>query len=224
MGAPIYLSKTFHNQQLSGHTVWRWRMDRSRQTSLTAATAIMAGGLVEAAAFIPFTIAHGPTSYNLGNEVLGWDMHRWGFIMGSIPQLLVGTGLWPLRGLVAGGRRIAIAALSVMCVTMFLFAAMTVIGQSMGPPFDLFVLAPACVVATSTTACRGAIRGLLAGLATLYVVPIAFVWVPMETSDSIGGFRIFGLIAYAAVGSLWAALGAVLLRSGATQGQTSPGS
>ena len=45
-------------------------MDRSRQTSLTAATAIMAGGLVEAAAFIPFTIAHGPTSYNLGNEVL----------------------------------------------------------------------------------------------------------------------------------------------------------
>ena len=70
MGAPIYLSKTFHNQQLSGHTVWRWRMDRSRQTSLTAATAIMAGGLVEVAAFIPFTIAHGPTSYNLGNEVL----------------------------------------------------------------------------------------------------------------------------------------------------------
>lgn len=92
-------------------------MDRSRQTSLTAATAIMAGGLVEAAAFIPFTIAHGPTSYNLGNEVLGWDMHRWGFIMGSIPQLLVGTGLWPLRGLVAGGRRIAIAALSPSCAS-----------------------------------------------------------------------------------------------------------
>ena len=35
--------------------------------------------------------------------------------------------------------------------------------------------------------------------------------IPLETSDSFGGFRIFGIIAYGGVGVLWAAYGVTLL-------------
>ena len=59
-------------------------MDNPRST--VAATAMVVGGIIAGAAFVPFTIAHGPTSYNLEREVLGWDMHDWGFLMGTIPR------------------------------------------------------------------------------------------------------------------------------------------
>jgi hypothetical protein len=183
-------------------------MDRSRST---AATAIFAGGVVAVVAFIPFTLAHGPTSYDLEREVLGWDMLQWGFLMGTIPELLVGAGLWRLRGLLAGDSRVAIRALTVMCIAMFLFAAMNVAVRAIGPPFDLFLLAPACLVAAKTTATRGALRGMLSVLAAAYCVALAIGLLPQETSDSFGGFRIFGLIAYAGVGALWAVLGARIL-------------
>ncbi|RYV52802.1 hypothetical protein [Pengzhenrongella frigida] len=159
---------------------------------------------------MPFTLAHGPTSYNLEGEVLGWDMHRWGFLMGTVPPLLVGAGLWPLRVLVAGGRRAALRALSAICVAMFLFAAMNFAYRALGPPFDLLVLAPASVVA-ALTARKGPIRALLGLLAAAYCCALAMLLIPLETSDSFGGFRTFGVIAYAGVGVLWAALGVTLL-------------
>lgn len=140
--------------------------------------------------------------------------------MGSIPQVLVGAGLWRLRDAVAGGRRIAIRSLTVMCVAMFGFAAMNLVVQAIGPPLDLFILAPASVIAAATTARRDATRALLVSLAAAYAGAVAFALIPLQTSDSFGGYRIFGLIAYAAVGALWAALGAVLLRSDQTSGPT----
>ena len=60
---------------------------------------MVVGGILSSGVFVPFTIAHGPTSYNLEREILGWDMHNWGFLMGTLPPLLVGAGLWSLRGL-----------------------------------------------------------------------------------------------------------------------------
>ncbi len=170
------------------------------------------GGLVAVVTFIPFTNAHGPTSFNVEREVLGWDMHRWGSVMGTVPQALVGLGVWRLRDQLAGGRRIASRALTVMCVAMFLFAAMNLVMRAIGPPLDLFLVAPAGIVAATTTAARGATRGLLVALAGSYAASLVLALVPLETSDSFGGYRIFGLIAYAGVGALWAALGAVLLR------------
>lgn len=175
-----------------------------------AATAMVVGGVVASVVFVPFTLAHGPTSYNLEVEVLGWDMHRWGFLVGTVPPLLVGAGLWSLRGRVAGERRAAIRALTVICVALFLFAAMNLAFRALGPPFDLFLLAPASVVA-ALTARKGPIRALLGLLAAAYCAALTLSLIPMESSDSFGGFRIFGSIAYAGVGVLWAALGVTLL-------------
>jgi len=190
---------------------YRERSAMVRPSSTAAATSIVVGGILAGAAFAPFTIAHGPTSYNLEHEVLGWDMHRWGFLIGTIPPLLVGAGLWSLRALVAGGRRPAFHALTVMCVAMFLFAAMNVAFRAMGPPFDLFLLAPATVVAALTGAGKRPIRAVLGLIAAAYCAALVIAMIPPETSDRFGGFRIFGGVAYAGVGVLWAIFGVLLM-------------
>lgn len=193
-------------------------MDRLRPTA--AATAIVVGGVVAAVTFLPFTLAHGPTSYNLEREVLGWDMHRWGWLMGTIPELLVAVGLWRLRELVAGERRATVGALGVMCAAMVLFAAMNGVLGAIGPPLDLLLLAPASVLAALTTPRRGPTRAMLVALAAAYCAALAVGVIPPETSDRFDGARVFGLIAFVGVGALWATFGAVLMREGQTRNYT----
>jgi hypothetical protein len=177
-----------------------------------AAAAILVGGVVGAVTFLPFTLTHGPTSYNIQREILGWDMHRWGLVMGTVPEVLIAAGLWRSRVRVAAGRRVTTAALAVMCVTMVLFAAMNLLFGAIGPPFDLFLLAPGSVVVALTATARGTARALLTALAVAYCAATAVGLIPLETSDSFGGYRVFGLIAYVGVNALWAAFGAVLMR------------
>lgn len=177
-----------------------------------AGAAMLVGGVVGALAFLPFTLAHGPTSYNIEREVLGWDMHRWGLLMGTVPEVLIAVGLWRSRERV-GERRVTTAALAVMCVTMLLFAATNLFFAAIGPPFDLFLLAPASVVVALTATVRGPARALLTALAVALCSATAIGLIPLETSDSFGGYRIFGLVAYVGGNLLWAAFGAVLMRS-----------
>jgi len=93
---------------------------------------------------------------------------------------------------------------------MFLFAVMNAAFRAIGPPFDLFVLAPASVVAALTLR-SGLIRRVMGLLATAYCAALATGLIPLETSDKFGGFRIFGIIEYAGVGVLWAAFGIIFL-------------
>ena len=194
-------------------------MDLSRST---AAAAMIVGGALTTLLFIPFTIAHGPTSVNLEREVVGWDMHTWGLLMGTVPPLLISTGLWALRPTLSGGRTAARRALTVMCVAMVLFAAMNAAFRAIGPPFDLLLLAPASVVVALTSAKRGRVRVLLATLAAAYVIGLALALVPSEFYDRYDGYRIFGIVAYAGVGALWAVLGTSLLREGREAVELSP--
>lgn len=185
------------------------RMDASRSTA--AAAAMVVGGVLATVLFVPFTIAHGPTSVNLEREVGGWDMHTWGLLMGTIPPLLISSGLWALRPTLAGESVTARRALTVMCVAMVLFAVMNSAFGAMGPPFDVFVLAPASVVVALAISRRGRARVLLVTLAAAYVIGLALSLVPAEFYDRYDGYRVFGIVVYAGVGALWAALGTVLL-------------
>lgn len=191
-------------------------------TSRSAAAAMMLGGLLTAALFVPFTLAHGPTSVDLEREVAGWDMHAWGFLLGTVPPLLVGGGLWLLRERIAGGRRTSYGAVTVMCVAMFIFAAMNLTFRAIGPPIDLFLLAPASVVAALTTGPTGTVKMALRLIALAYVVAMALALVPREVYDDYDGYRVFGVVAYATTGLLWAVLGSILLRESRTEATVSP--
>jgi hypothetical protein len=69
------------------------------------------------------------------------------------------------------------------------------------------------VVAAATSTERGPVRTLLAALATAYCLALVISMVPLSTSDDYAGFRVFGVVAYAGVSLLWAAVGTCLLRS-----------
>lgn len=183
----------------------RWR---------AAAIAVVAGGLVMAALFIPFTLTHGPTSFNEESEILGWDMHVWGLLLGLLPNLLIAAGLWPLRPHLSGPRRGARIAATVISVAFSVDAIVNLAFRALGPPFVLFVLAPTLVRLASLMpgAGRGANRSrfTVGALGLVYVVAIAFALIPLETADGFGGFRVTGAIAYGLGGLLWAVLGLTL--------------
>lgn len=140
-------------------------------------------------------------------------MHGWGLLLGSVYPLLFGAGLWPLRRHLAGGRRTSLWSLTVVCVTFFLLVLLTVLGGSLGPPYDIIILAPATVVAAITTPRRGAMRAILIAIAASYIAAIAVGSIPGQAGDDIGSFRIFGVLGYAVPGALWATLGGAVLMS-----------
>ena len=88
-----------------------------------AALGMVLGGLLMTVLYVPFTIAHGPTSFNLDNEVLGADMLLWGFLLGVLPCLLLGPALWRLRDAAAGARPITRTAWTIVACLLLLSAA-----------------------------------------------------------------------------------------------------
>lgn len=182
------------------------------------AWAVVAGGLAMAGLVVPFTLTHGPTSYNEERVLLGADMHRWGLLLGVVPNLLIVAGLWASRRRLAGGRRAALAGVTVVCVALTGSAALDLGFGALGAPFALFALVPALLIAAAT-APREAVRGArtaLAVLDTVLALALAVALVPQDVSDAHGLFRVFCLLAYGAAGLAWAGLGLTLSRGSAT--------
>ncbi len=184
------------------------------RSDAVAAVAVVVGGLLMAALFIPFTLAHGPTSFNEERVVLGLDMHGWGLLLGTLPNLLIGLGLWRLREAISGGRRAATIVLAIMCVAMLLDALANLALGGLGAPFVLFVLAPTTLALAALTAARGAaggrLRVLMAAVGLILAGSLVLALIPNDTSDSFGGYRIFGTAGYAITGILWSVIGTSL--------------
>ena len=168
---------------------------------------IAAGGVLMTLLFIPFTLAHGPTSFNEEKVVLGLDMLGWGFAMGVVPNVLIAAGLWRCRDWLAGEHRTARIALTVICVALLLSAAMDLGFRALGPPFSVFILAPATTVAALTLPSPITARMLMAGLSLCLWIGLVLALIPLETQDGFDGYRITGGVMYGAVGLLWAAFG-----------------
>lgn len=193
------------------------RAGARRSRSVRAApAAIIAGGLLMAALFVAFTAAHGPTSVNEEREVLSWDMHTWGLLLGVAPNLLIAGGLWRLREWLAGGRRAAAAVVVAGCVALVLDAAMNLAFRALGPPFALFLLAPATIALAGLIPAGGAAgartRVAVAGLGVILAAGLALALIPQEASDSFGGYRVFGTVVYGLGGVAWVLLGLSLAR------------
>lgn len=167
-----------------------------------AVAALTAGGLAMVVLWIPFTLAHGPTSYNEERVVAGMDMHGWGFLLGVVPNLAIAAGLVAARAALSEGRRGSARALWVVIGALVASALLDLRFRALGPPFSLFVLAPATIALAALGRDRG-LRRAWVFLATAYLTAIGLALVPLETSDSFGGYRIYGLAAHVASGCAW---------------------
>ena len=164
--------------------------------------------------FVPFTITHGPTSFNEERTLFRLDMHSWGLLLGVAPNVLIAAGFWTMRRRVAGSSRLAVAACTTICAVLGLSAIADLAFRALGPPFGLFVLAPAAVVVCVSAAPRGAVnaraRVPIGVLAAVLTTGLILALLPAQTSDSFSGYRIFGVLVYATAGIAWAILGLML--------------
>ncbi|PKH37535.1 hypothetical protein SAMN05192575_101525 [Nocardioides alpinus] len=191
----------------------------TRLRSAVPALLIALGGLAMIALWIPFTLAHGPTSYDEERVVGGMTMIGWGFLLGVVPNVLVGVGLVVARSRLRESRGRA-RALAVVVAALLGSALLDLAFLALGPPFSIFLLAPA-TLALAVLSRGSGLRWGWALLATAYFVALGLLLVPQATSDGFGGFRIYGLAAHVGVGLGWVVLAAGIRTSG-RDGSISP--
>ncbi len=171
-------------------------------------------GLLMTVLYVPFTISHGPTSFNRGNEVLGADMHLWGFLLGVVPCVGLGVALWRLRDAASGARATTRKAWTVVSVLLLLSAAQDLAFRALGPPFVYFAIVPALLVVAATHRSRGpgdqAVRIVTSVLSLALLAGLVNSIFLQETEDGFGNYRMAGFLLYGAGGLGWAALGVAL--------------
>jgi hypothetical protein len=197
------------------------RPDRTRLEGL-GGLLVMAGGLAAVPLWLVFTSVHGPTSFNENNITLGRDMHSWGSLLGVIPNALVAAGLWLGRPmLVRGGGRAMRMGFGLVLLALLASAALDLAAGSLGPPIFLPLLAAGLIVlALSPRDASGAgrpIRRTLLILGVLLAVAFAWALLPLDVSDRVGGYRLFGVMAHLLGGIGWAILGFLIARRATTE-------
>src|SRR5687768_9123118 len=184
---------------------------------LAGGALLAAGGIVAVPLWLVFTSVHGPTSFNENNVTLGLDMHAWGLLLGVIPNALVASGLWLSRSIVLrGGGRAARIGFGLLVLALLVSAALDLAFRALGPPLMLPLVAAGLLVLPlaprEAPAVEREIRATLLILGLLLAIAFAWALVPLQTSDRVGGFRIFGFMAHLLAGLGWALLGLVIAR------------
>ena len=117
--------------------------------------------------------------------------------------------------------------LAIACGAMLLDALTNLAFGGLGAPFVLFILAPTTLALAALTPVRGAVgvrfRVLLAALGIILAGGVALALITNETSDSFGGYRIFGIAVYGIGGILWSLVGMNLPNGSATPGPADEG-
>ena len=118
--------------------------------------------------------------------------------------------------LLVGGVRAASVGFGLVVLALLVSAALDLASRSLGPPILLpFIAAGLLIVALAPRRTPGAdplIRRILLALGVLLAIAFAWALVPLEVSDRVGGYRIFGLMAHLIAGLGWALLGLVVAR------------
>ncbi|MBG6190652.1 hypothetical protein IWX64_001597 [Arthrobacter sp. CAN_A212] len=176
------------------------------------------GGLLMVTLWLIFTTLHGATSFNEDGSALGLSTLFWGMLLGSIPNLLIATGLILLSSCLAFTTgRLARLGYVLLLIGLIVPALADLAIQALGPPFFVPVAAVGLIVLASGVQSDSQIskpsRYLL-----LFVGPvlgIAFAWalVPTALTDSISGYRIYGGFAHFAAGVGWVMFGVSVLRA-----------
>ena len=172
-----------------------------------------------AALWLVFTQLHGPTSYNEGHRLWGRDMHFWGMLLGVIPNSLIAAGLISLRRGLATPSKLAAIGHGMVCGALIVAAVLDLAVQAINAPFLLPVQAIGVLMLAAGLTCRPANRPLsitftvLGGLLGMGMIVAVF---PQDFSDSVGGYRIFGILTYFLPGLVWSLVGFLLSCQGLT--------
>ncbi|WP_156911206.1 hypothetical protein [Arthrobacter sp. CAL618] len=176
------------------------------------------GGLLMVTLWLIFTTLHGATSFNEDGSALGLSTLFWGMLLGSIPNLLIATGLI-LRSscLALTTGRLARLGYVLLLIGLIVPAMADLAIQALGPPFFVPVAAVGLIVLGSGVQSDPQISKpsryllLFVGL----VLGIAFAWalIPTALTDSISGYRIYGGFAHFAAGVGWVMFGVSVLRA-----------
>lgn len=174
---------------------------------------IAAGGLLMAALWLVYTWLHGPTTYQEDHQFLGRDVHFWGMLLGVVPNSLISAGLIALRDWLATPSKLAAVGHWLMCGALVVPAVLDFAVQAINAPFFLPVQAVGVVLLAAGLRSRpdqSTLRTSLVVLGGLLGAGMMVAFLPQDFSDSIGGFRIFGVFAYFLAGLAWSGVGYVL--------------
>lgn len=174
---------------------------------------IAAGGLLMAALWLLYTWLHGPTTFQEDHHLLGRDVHFWGMLLGVVPNSLIAVGLIALRGWLAAPGRLAAAGHGLICGALVVPAVLDLTVQAINAPFFLPVQAAGLFLLAAglrSPIDQGTLRTSLVVLGGLLGAGMMVAFLPQDFSDSIGGFRIFGVFAYFLAGLAWSGVGYAL--------------
>jgi hypothetical protein len=174
--------------------------------------AFISGGTLMIGMWLIFTNVHGPTSYNLDRPFLGRDMQFWGMLLGGPPNLLVTAALLGLAPrLTQGAPRRARVGLGLAVFGLAAAGALDLIVGAINAPFFIPVVGAGLLLLALGRSDRPDLpRAAWISLAVIGALNlIAFAWalVPLETSDAVGGYRLYGLLAHVGTGLGWVAVG-----------------
>lgn len=144
-------------------------------------------------------------------------MHFWGMLLGVVPHLLIVAGLAMLRPFrEGGGSRAAVAGYAIVLIGLLASAAFDLIAQSLGAPLFMPLIAIGlillAVAGREGTALDARARTVLLSIGVLLAVSLAWAFVPLEVSDAVGGYRIYGFMAHFLTGLGWALFGVLTAR------------
>lgn len=188
---------------------------QGRSTRQIASWAIVAGGLLMAGLWLVYTSLHGPTSFQEDRVFLGRGVHFWGMLLGVVPNILIATGLIACRGQLRPSRLAAIGH-ALTCGALIVPAVLDLVVQAINAPFFLPVQAVGVLTLAGGLGrwpASSALRTCLRVLAGLLGGGMIVAFIPQDFSDSIGGFRMFGVLAYFLAGLAWSTVGYLLSHS-----------
>lgn len=187
--------------------------DRDSRLARGASLAFIAGGLLMAIFWIIYTGVHGPTSYDETRAVLGRSTLFWSLWLSVPPSLLVALGLALLYtrffshapGLARVGYGLTMLSLVIpAAVDLFVWGGL-------GPPLLLPALSIGLILMGHRNNQNPSVlkqqRYLLMRMGLLLLAAFAWALVPLEISDQVDGYRLFGLVAHLLPGIGWILLG-----------------
>jgi hypothetical protein len=192
------------------------RNDHGFQSVRWASLAFVAGGLLMAVLWLIYTSVHGPTSFDQTRAVLGRSTLFWSLLLSVPPSLLVALGLIVLYPRLASrARRVPRIGYALTLIALVVPAGLDLfVWGGLGPPFFVPVVGIGLILLALGNWHNPQLQRqslyLLMLIGVFQEIAFASAMIPLEVSDQIGGYRMYGLFAHFLTGIGWGALGVSL--------------